>query len=142
MKILFGKIIYLKIPSMLHFCILSFSITIIIIFIYLLVAWTVSSYCSEKNSSFECGFDPLRTIRSPFSTRFFVLVVLFLIFDIEVSLLFPLLSILTNFSTFNLIFIFIMFILILLVGLFYEWYNGALDWLSFSIDKLIKLLGS
>lgn len=122
--------------------ILVIFVAILILIIYLLVAWSSSSYCLDKNSAFECGFDPLRSMRTPFSTRFFVLVVLFLIFDIEVSLLFPILGIFSSFTTITTITIFLGFLLILIIGLFYEWYQGAIDWISFSLGKLIKLLGS
>ena len=48
---------------------------------------------NEKFSPFECGFDPLTGSRSAFTTRYFILVIIFLIFDVELSLLFPLVSV-------------------------------------------------
>nr|UKB93166.1 NADH dehydrogenase subunit 3 [Lymnaea stagnalis] len=83
----------------------------------------------EKLTSFECGFEPLSAMRAPFSTRFFLLVVLFLIFDVEISLLFPLISIYLSNSFFMLLSLLI-FLFILLIGIFYEWKEGALDWIS------------
>nr|YP_010735491.1 NADH dehydrogenase subunit 3 [Ambigolimax valentianus]WEI33082.1 NADH dehydrogenase subunit 3 [Ambigolimax valentianus] len=115
---------------MLNFSLLVLMISLLLLLVYIIISWTSTSYCSEKNSPFECGFDPLSGMRNPFSTRFFVLVVLFLIFDIEVSLLFPLLSMLSNFITFQMIFVLFSFLLLLLSGLLYEWYQGALDWVS------------
>nr|UFZ13144.1 NADH dehydrogenase subunit 3 [Ctenochauliodes punctulatus] len=82
----------------------------------------------EKSSPFECGFDPMSSSRIMFSLRFFLIAVIFLIFDVEIALLFPLILIM-NMS--NLMVWFIttsFFILILLIGLYYEWNQGALNW--------------
>nr|YP_009002076.1 NADH dehydrogenase subunit 3 [Pseudocellus gertschi]AGL11938.1 NADH dehydrogenase subunit 3 [Pseudocellus gertschi] len=79
----------------------------------------------EKTSCFECGFNPMSPTRTPFSLRFFLLAILFLIFDVEISLLlpFPLSSINTNFIITS-----ITFLTILNLGLLYEWMNQSLEW--------------
>uniref|UniRef100_A7U4E3 NADH-ubiquinone oxidoreductase chain 3 n=1 Tax=Ochetorhynchus melanurus TaxID=427553 RepID=A7U4E3_9FURN len=83
---------------------------------------------SEKLSPYECGFDPLGSARLPFSIRFFLIAILFLLFDLEIALLLPLpwatqlqypLSTLTWTST---------IILLLTLGLIYEWTQGGLEW--------------
>nr|YP_009250788.1 NADH dehydrogenase subunit 3 [Phyllidia ocellata]AMY15496.1 NADH dehydrogenase subunit 3 [Phyllidia ocellata] len=108
---------------------------VIILSIALVVVYLMTNYISmidssEKLTSFECGFDPLSKMRSPFSTRFFLLVVLFLIFDVEIALLFPVLSMLaTNYSFLMMTSLF-MFLLILILGMFHEWNEGALDWFT------------
>nr|YP_010987578.1 NADH dehydrogenase subunit 3 [Bledius obscurus]WON65984.1 NADH dehydrogenase subunit 3 [Bledius obscurus] len=83
----------------------------------------------EKNSPFECGFDPKNSARLPFSLHFFLIAIIFLIFDVEITLLIPfiLTSKISNLS--NFLFIFIFFILILLMGLYHEWHQGALNWI-------------
>nr|YP_009695419.1 NADH dehydrogenase subunit 3 [Pyrocoelia thibetana]QEJ81649.1 NADH dehydrogenase subunit 3 [Pyrocoelia thibetana] len=82
----------------------------------------------EKNSPFECGFDPKSSPRIPFSLQFFLIAVIFLIFDIEIALLLPLILTMKISNPFSFIFITFSFILILIVGLFHEWKQGALDW--------------
>nr|AMN09022.1 NADH dehydrogenase subunit 3 [Paradelphomyia sp. ZK-2016] len=82
----------------------------------------------EKSSPFECGFDPKSSSRMPFSLRFFLIAIIFLIFDVEIALIFPLIMVL-NFS--NMImwtFTSIFFLFILLIGLYHEWNQGALEW--------------
>nr|YP_010241778.1 NADH dehydrogenase subunit 3 [Terebellum terebellum]QTI82465.1 NADH dehydrogenase subunit 3 [Terebellum terebellum] len=82
----------------------------------------------EKSSPFECGFDPIKSARLPFSLRFFLLAIIFLIFDVEIVLLFPVLTMMMNgFSSYLVIGSFI-FLVILIVGLFHEWNEGSLDW--------------
>nr|AJP00045.1 NADH dehydrogenase subunit 3 [Orseolia oryzae] len=83
----------------------------------------------EKLSSFECGFNSIYYKRMPFSIRFFLITIIFLIFDIEIVLLLPMIfsfyfsnQIIWFYSSF-------FFILVLIIGLFYEWKNGALNWL-------------
>nr|QEJ81381.1 NADH dehydrogenase subunit 3 [Pygoluciola qingyu] len=82
----------------------------------------------EKSSPFECGFDPKSSARMPFSLQFFLIAMIFLIFDVEITLLLPLvitmkITSITSFSMVTLI-----FIIILLIGLYHEWNQGALNW--------------
>uniref|UniRef100_A0A343VVJ0 NADH-ubiquinone oxidoreductase chain 3 n=1 Tax=Bothromesostoma personatum TaxID=27905 RepID=A0A343VVJ0_9PLAT len=81
----------------------------------------------EKSSPFECGFDPNNNSRLPFSLRFFLLLVFFLIFDIEVILLIELPVVLNIFS-FNIIFVVNFFLIIVFLGLIEEWRRGILNW--------------
>nr|ALO76649.1 NADH deshydrogenase subunit 3 [Nigidius sp. NIG01] len=82
----------------------------------------------EKMSPFECGFDPKTSSRMPFSLQFFLIAVIFLIFDVEITLLIPLILILKMSKIKELIFISSFFIIILLLGLYHEWNQGALEW--------------
>nr|WNH21901.1 NADH dehydrogenase subunit 3 [Synodus intermedius] len=83
---------------------------------------------SEKLSPYECGFDPLGTARLPFSLRFFLVAILFLLFDLEIALLLPLpwgdqlVSPSTTFSWASLL------LILLTLGLAYEWTQGGLEW--------------
>nr|YP_010392984.1 NADH dehydrogenase subunit 3 [Tipula aestiva]UPX88785.1 NADH dehydrogenase subunit 3 [Tipula aestiva] len=84
----------------------------------------------EKCSPFECGFDPKSMPRLPFSLRFFLITIIFLIFDVEIALILPMIMVI-NYS--NLIMwtsTSIIFILILLIGLYHEWNQGSLNWSS------------
>nr|YP_010489360.1 NADH dehydrogenase subunit 3 [Lauridromia dehaani]UWM10774.1 NADH dehydrogenase subunit 3 [Lauridromia dehaani] len=82
----------------------------------------------EKSSPYECGFDPKGSARLPFSLRFFLIAVIFLIFDVEITLLLPLATIINISNIFSWIVTAIAFLLILLIGLYHEWNQGALDW--------------
>nr|YP_009250803.1 NADH dehydrogenase subunit 3 [Namalycastis abiuma]AMY15509.1 NADH dehydrogenase subunit 3 [Namalycastis abiuma] len=79
----------------------------------------------EKMSPFECGFDPSSSARIPFSLRFFILVVIFLVFDIEIALLMP--TPLITPAPLTMITL-TTFIMILTLGLFHEWNEGSLEW--------------
>nr|YP_008593399.1 NADH dehydrogenase subunit 3 [Parachanna insignis]BAN83341.1 NADH dehydrogenase subunit 3 [Parachanna insignis] len=82
----------------------------------------------EKLSPYECGFDPLGTARLPFSLRFFLVAILFLLFDLEIALLLPLpwgdqlASPLLTFSWATAV------LTLLTLGLIYEWTQGGLEW--------------
>nr|YP_009859866.1 NADH dehydrogenase subunit 3 [Ostrinia scapulalis]YP_009859879.1 NADH dehydrogenase subunit 3 [Ostrinia zealis]YP_010126129.1 NADH dehydrogenase subunit 3 [Ostrinia furnacalis]AIU40741.1 NAD dehydrogenase subunit 3 [Ostrinia penitalis]QKK36389.1 NADH dehydrogenase subunit 3 [Ostrinia nubilalis]AAL66398.1 NADH dehydrogenase subunit 3 [Ostrinia furnacalis]QKK36402.1 NADH dehydrogenase subunit 3 [Ostrinia furnacalis]QKK36415.1 NADH dehydrogenase subunit 3 [Ostrinia scapulalis] len=82
----------------------------------------------EKNSPFECGFDPKSSARIPFSLHFFLITMIFLIFDVEIALIFPMINLfkMTNFIIWTKISFF--FIIILLIGLFHEWNQNMLNW--------------
>nr|YP_010454163.1 NADH dehydrogenase subunit 3 [Sepiola affinis]QXJ42192.1 NADH dehydrogenase subunit 3 [Sepiola affinis] len=84
----------------------------------------------EKNSPFECGFDPSIYTRAPFSMRFFLLAVIFLIFDVEIILLMPLTMNIMNSNTHWPLTSSIIFLIILLMGLLHEWNQGSLNWLK------------
>nr|ANC96354.1 NADH dehydrogenase subunit 3 [Helicella itala] len=106
---------------------LSGALCLIMLAIYYTVA-NNSSYSKGKLTSFECGYSPLSLPRRPFSVRYFILVVLFLVFDVETVLLFPLLTQASLLGNMTINCMLIMFLLILLVGLLYEWYNTMLEW--------------
>nr|UAM95887.1 NADH dehydrogenase subunit 3 [Semblis atrata] len=82
----------------------------------------------EKLSAFECGFDPKSSARLPFSLHFFLITVIFLIFDVEIVLIMPMITILNICQMMHWFIISTLFILILLLGLYYEWNNNMLNW--------------
>nr|WAX39356.1 NADH dehydrogenase subunit 3 [Neostylopyga rhombifolia] len=84
----------------------------------------------EKSSPFECGFDPKSSARLPFSLRFFLIAVIFLIFDVEIALLLPMTIIMYSSNIIMWTIISTFFLLILLVGLYHEWNQGSLEWAS------------
>lgn len=81
----------------------------------------------EKSSVYECGFIPIKNLGQPFSVRFFIIAILFLVFDLEIIILFPW-SISYLWLTNTGILVTLMFFLILAMGLFYEWIKGGLEW--------------
>nr|YP_003875514.1 NADH dehydrogenase subunit 3 [Ellipes minuta]ADD97002.1 NADH dehydrogenase subunit 3 [Ellipes minuta] len=82
----------------------------------------------EKSSPFECGFDFKSSARTPFSVRFFLIAVIFLIFDVEIALLLPILPSFYLSAISSWFLISLLFIIILLIGLIHEWNQGALNW--------------
>nr|QVL29362.1 NADH dehydrogenase subunit 3 [Ceratitis quinaria] len=82
----------------------------------------------EKCSPFECGFDPKSSSRLPFSLRFFLITIIFLIFDVEIALILPMILIITVSNIFMWSITSIIFIIILIIGLYHEWNQGMLNW--------------
>nr|AJR19259.1 NADH dehydrogenase subunit 3 [Thremma gallicum] len=82
----------------------------------------------EKSSPFECGFNPLSTPRIPFSLNFFLITIIFLIFDIEISLILPIIMIMNLSNMIIWTLISMLFMIILLLGLYYEWNQNMLNW--------------
>nr|YP_009441766.1 NADH dehydrogenase subunit 3 [Dryops ernesti]AOY39311.1 NADH dehydrogenase subunit 3 [Dryops ernesti] len=82
----------------------------------------------EKSSPFECGFDPKSSARLPFSLQFFLIAVIFLIFDVEITLLIPMIYVMKISNMLSFFSIISFFLIILLVGLYHEWNQGALTW--------------
>lgn len=81
---------------------------------------------SEKVSVYECGFDPFGSSRVPFSVKFFLVGILFLIFDLEISFLFPWCVVYNQIGLFGFWTMYV-FLVILTVGLVYEWAKGGLE---------------
>nr|YP_010879521.1 NADH dehydrogenase subunit 3 [Graphium eurous]WHE44898.1 NADH dehydrogenase subunit 3 [Graphium eurous] len=111
---------------------LSMSMIIILIsniFMILSMILSKKSFMDrEKNSPFECGFDPKSSARLPFSLHFFLITVIFLIFDIEIALIFPFI---VSFNLVNIIpltKISFFFLIMLLIGLYHEWNQNMLNW--------------
>nr|YP_010531209.1 NADH dehydrogenase subunit 3 [Blasticotoma filiceti]UXW93444.1 NADH dehydrogenase subunit 3 [Blasticotoma filiceti] len=87
-----------------------------------------SYYDREKSSPFECGFDPKGSSRMPLSIQFFMITIIFLIFDVEISLILPIIVTLNNSNMAPWLTSITIFIIILLMGLYYEWNYGSLNW--------------
>ena len=81
----------------------------------------------EKLSAYECGFEPFNDSRMEFDIRFYLVAILFIIFDLEIAFLFPWAISLGKIGFLGFISMMI-FLVILTVGFIYEWKKGALDW--------------
>jgi NADH:ubiquinone oxidoreductase subunit 3 (subunit A) len=91
---------------------------------YLLVP---KQYDLEKVSAYECGFDPFEDARGRFDVRFYLVAILFIVFDLEVSFLFPWSQVVGGIDLFGFSAL-LLFLFVLTVGFLYEWRKGALDW--------------
>ena len=81
----------------------------------------------DKNAAYECGFDPFEDSRGKFDVRFYLVAILFIIFDLEVAFLFPWAVSLAEIGVFG-FWSMMLFLAILTVGFIYEWRKGALEW--------------
>nr|AQP28254.1 NADH dehydrogenase subunit 3 [Microtermes sp. BDIT8-M2B]WNL53880.1 NADH dehydrogenase subunit 3 [Microtermes sp.] len=82
----------------------------------------------ESSSPFECGFDPKNSARLPFSSRFFLIAVIFMIFDVEIALLLPMPITMMTSNMKSWMMISTLFLLVLIIGLYHEWNQGSLEW--------------
>ncbi|MGD8673729.1 MAG: NADH-quinone oxidoreductase subunit A [Thiogranum sp.] len=82
---------------------------------------------SEKNSPYECGFEAFEDTRMRFDVRYYLVAILFIIFDLEIAFLFPWAVVLEQIGWFGYIAMMI-FLGILVIGFIYEWKKGALEW--------------
>jgi|TARA_B110000014_G_C19726865_1_gene379698 NADH-quinone oxidoreductase subunit A len=82
---------------------------------------------SEKLSAYECGFEPFSDSRIEFDVRFYLVAILFIIFDLEIAFLFPWAISLSNIGSLG-FFSMMIFLFVLTIGFIYEWKKGALDW--------------
>ena len=82
---------------------------------------------TEKLSAYECGFDEFEDARIPFDVRYYLVAILFIIFDLEIAFLFPWAIALKFIGPIGLISM-IVFLCVLVIGFIYEWNKGALEW--------------
>jgi NADH-quinone oxidoreductase subunit A len=111
--------------SILIFLICSILLSTIIFFLSFFVSSKLDD--TEKLSVYECGFNPFSDSRTEFDVKFYIVAILFIIFDLEISFLFPFSVCLDSISISGFYFMLI-FLFILTIGFFYEWKKGALDW--------------
>jgi len=120
---------------LLDFCAEYFSIILfLIIALGLSIGFVVINFIfspknpdPEKLSTYECGFEPFEDSRIEFDVRFYLVAILFIIFDLEIAFLFPWAISLGKIGILG-FFSMIIFLIILTVGFIYEWKKGALDW--------------
>ncbi|MBL4658717.1 MAG: NADH-quinone oxidoreductase subunit A [Alcanivoracaceae bacterium] len=93
------------------------------------VAWFtgVTNPNAVKNDAFECGFKPFAEARAKFDVRFYLVAILFIVFDLEVAFLFPWAVVAGKIGWYGFIGMGV-FILLLVIGFVYEWFKGALEW--------------
>nr|YP_007474194.1 NADH dehydrogenase subunit 3 [Hackeriella veitchi]ACV96706.1 NADH dehydrogenase subunit 3 [Hackeriella veitchi] len=112
-------------------CLTVINSSILLILVTLMILLFKKSHLQmEKNSPFECGFEPMESARIPFSIHFFLIGIMFLVFDIEIVLIMPLMLISTLINMKVLLISSFTPIFILLWGLFHEWNYQSLNWTS------------
>src|SRR5262245_49247933 len=106
-----------------------FAIATVIGAFFLIAAWVIApkSPDKEKVSAYECGFNAFDDARMKFDVRFYLVSILFIIFDLEVAFLFPWALALREIGPFGFISMMV-FLAVLTVGFVYEWKKGALEW--------------
>ncbi|MDC3060458.1 NADH-quinone oxidoreductase subunit A [Candidatus Pelagibacter sp.] len=109
-------------------------IVFLLVALVLSVAFVVVNYLAspknpdpEKLSAYECGFEPFNDSRMEFDVRFYLVAILFIIFDLEIAFLFPWAISLGKIGILGFTSMMI-FLFILTIGFIYEWKKGALDW--------------
>ncbi|MEE9446822.1 MAG: NADH-quinone oxidoreductase subunit A [Arenicellales bacterium] len=82
---------------------------------------------AQKLSPYECGFEAFEDARMKFDVRFYLVAILFIIFDLEIAFLFPWAVVLDEVGLFG-FWAMVIFLVVLIIGFIYEWKNGALEW--------------
>jgi NADH-quinone oxidoreductase subunit A len=82
---------------------------------------------AAKLSQYECGFEPFEDARLPFDVRYYLVAILFIVFDLETAFLFPWAVVLRKIGWFG-FFAMLVFLGVLIIGFVYEWRKGALEW--------------
>jgi NADH-quinone oxidoreductase subunit A len=106
---------------------ITFSIFLAVIIIFLSFRLSLNNPDSEKLSSYECGFDPYEDARNVFDVRFYLIAILFLLFDLEAAYFFPW-SISISFLTLDGFYAMIDFLFELVIGYIYAYKSQALNW--------------
>lgn len=103
----------------------SFCVSIGLFFLIFLLGYRAADF--QKLAPYECGFEVFEDLLIQFNVRFYLLGILFIIFDLELIFIFPWIVILQDFGFFS-FFLLLFFVSIFILGFVYEWQSGALDW--------------
>lgn len=105
------------------------AIVLIMAIIIIIIPTLFASYKpnKEKNSAYECGFEPFQDARAKFDVRFYLVAILFIIFDLEIIFLFPWAISLSKIGKLG-FYSMMIFLGLLTIGFIYEWKKGALEW--------------
>nr|AAS77043.1 NADH dehydrogenase subunit 3 [Aleurochiton aceris] len=110
-----------------------YMVMILLVMTALMIMFKLTSYnlmmSRNKNSTFKCGFDLLSSLRLPFSLHFYVISIIFLIFDVELILLMPFIFVMKMNNSMKTYMMMLLFFTVLMVGFIYEWWMGLLNWL-------------
>jgi len=104
-----------------------FGLALCLAFLLLSAVLSPSNPDPEKNSAYECGFNPFDDARMKFDIRFYLVAILFIIFDLEVAFLFPWIF-QVDAGNVEAFWSMMMFLGVLTIGFIYEWSSGALEW--------------
>nr|NP_075402.1 NADH dehydrogenase subunit 3 [Thryonomys swinderianus]CAC27806.1 NADH dehydrogenase subunit 3 [Thryonomys swinderianus] len=107
---------------------LSFNYLLTLLLITIAFWMPQTNIYTEKASPYECGFDPTESARLPFSMKFFLIAITFLLFDLEIALLLPLPWALQTNNLPLMTMASLMLVFILALGLMYEWLQNGLEW--------------
>jgi NADH-quinone oxidoreductase subunit A len=118
---------YTAYSNLLWFIFLCFILACILFIVSYLVSPKNTN--TEKLSAYECGFEPFDEARKTFDVHFYIVAILFIIFDLEIIFLFPWVYSVGKLGILG-FWIMILFLIILTIGFIYEWGRGALSWTS------------
>nr|AWN56110.1 NADH dehydrogenase subunit 3 [Aphis fabae] len=107
---------------------LTLTLILMILFAIMILINMKMKFNYNKSAPFECGFDPFNKSRIPFSLNFYLIAIIFLIFDIEISIILPMIL---NFKISNMLYfnlMFMIFFMFMIMTIFYEWKFGSLNW--------------
>lgn len=119
------RLLWAEYFTILVYILISVVLSVVILGLSYLLA--VQQPDSEKISAYECGFSPFEDARNKFDVKFYLVAILFIIFDLEVTYLFPWVTVLNQITYFG-YWSMTAFLVILTIGFIYEWMKGALDW--------------
>nr|UOX27625.1 NADH dehydrogenase subunit 3 [Nippolachnus piri] len=108
---------------------ISMIMLIMMILFYIMIIINMKmKFNYNKSAPFECGFDPFNKSRIPFSLNFYLITIIFLIFDIEISIIMPMILNFKISNMMNMNLMFTTFFMFMIITLFYEWKFGSLNW--------------
>lgn len=112
-----------------NFILTLFTNTLLALLLVTIAFWLphINTY-AEKSSPYECGFDPMGSARLPFSIKFFLVAITFLLFDLEIALLLPLPWASQTDKLLVILSISLALIILLIISLAYEWIQKGLEW--------------